>query len=105
MKRTTETELNEQEMHLRIFLWMLIEDAQRLLAALDGKMPVLDVHGGKPIPPLERPKGNRMKFLRRVFSRDEEEFLDDNGFKELTRLAVAARVAFRNVMLLRRYGK
>jgi hypothetical protein len=105
VKRSTEAAVNEAELHLRIHLWTLIEDAQRVLAVLDGQMPVVELKGSKPIPPMEKPKGNRVKFKRRSFTEEEVDFLDDHGLKELTRSAGAARVAFTRTMTLRRYGR
>jgi hypothetical protein len=105
MKKATETALTEQELHLRTFLHLAILDAKRALAVLDGRMPVVDIKGDKPVPEPTMPKGRRIRFERRAFNKDEEDFLDDGAFKELIRDSVAARVAYRNVMLLRRYGK
>jgi hypothetical protein len=106
MKRTTDAALSEAELHLRTFLWLAIRDAKRVLAVLDGKMPVMDVKSAdRPIPEPTMPKGNRVKFKRRSFNEEEVDFLDDGGLKELVRDAMAARVAYHKTMTLRRYGK
>ncbi len=106
MKKSTEAALTEAELHLRTFLHLAILDAKRVLAVLDGKMPTVAVKDSEvAVPEPEMPKGRRIRFERRTFSKEEEDFLDDGGLKELVRDATAARVAYHRTMTLRRYGK
>ena len=107
MKRSTQKALNENRDLLALLLIHLIDDASILLAILNGTVPIRGTLKGS-----DRPKTGTASQLPlakkppRVFFTDEEEdYLDEEGFKELARRAIAARVTFREIAMLRRHGK
>ena len=97
MKAATKRAMAASEEEVRLFLHWARATAQRITDALDRKIPVVDIRGGSAGPVKKLPK--------RPFSSEEEDMIDVDGFKELIRVAVGARCAFREVMTIRRHGK
>jgi len=97
MNAATKKAMAASEEQLRLFLHWTRATAQRITDALDRKIPVVDILGGSAGPVGKLPK--------RPFSSEEEDMIDTDGFKELIRVAVGARCAYREVITIRRHGK
>jgi len=95
MQPKTLKALKESEEQVRLFLAWIRETSQRIEDVLDRKIPVTNIIGPRrEDQPSQRP-----------FSEDEQDYLDAEGFKDLIRVAVAARVAYREAVMIRRHGK